>query len=104
QLAAGIPPLGVEVVVSSTFTAETLLEPLRFWCDRIGLTGRIVSTGYNQVWQSLLAERSAPLEANAFHVILLRLEDWGRRNEAGADETVLSIGEVARNVEEFVAH
>ncbi len=107
QLEAAIPPLGLDVTISSTFTGDALVDPLRFWFERAGLTARISSTGYNQVLQSLLSDRSMSRQANCFHVILLRLEDWGRRPaeaEAGADDSRenINFGDIERNVDDFV--
>ncbi len=107
QLEAAIPPLGLDVTISSTFTGDALVDPLRFWFERVGLTARISSTGYNQVLQSLLSDRSMSRQANCFHVILLRLEDWGRRPaeaEAGADDSRenINFGDIERNVDDFV--
>jgi amino acid adenylation domain-containing protein/FkbH-like protein len=99
-------PPAVEISVSSTFTGDPVLDPLWFWTERIGLTCRIRSTGYNQVLQSVLADPPLAEEPHQFHLILLRLEDWGRRANArdGSDDREVSIdlNDIERNVEDFV--
>ena len=120
QLVESVEALGVEIVLSSTFTAEPLIDPLRFWCEQIGLTASIRSTGYNQVLQSIFADTPIVHEAHQCHVILLRLEDWGRKEQAGGPSatpsrsdtdqpqaagrprTVIRINEIERNVIDFV--
>jgi FkbH-like protein len=121
QLKEAMAPFGLHIVVSSTFTAEPLIEALRSWCERIGLTVQIGSTGYNQVLQSIFADRPIVREAHQSHVILLRLEDWGKKQHADRaiaarsqyDETrrltkhpsgiMVNIDEIERNAEDFIS-
>jgi amino acid adenylation domain-containing protein/FkbH-like protein len=106
RLEASVPPLGIEVTISSTFTGDALVDPLRFWCERAGLTAHIRTTGFNRVLQSLLADRSNPLGPNRFHVILLRLGDWGRRpaeaEGADASQANINFADIEHNVDDFV--
>ncbi|WP_315828614.1 MULTISPECIES: HAD-IIIC family phosphatase [unclassified Bradyrhizobium] len=105
ELTRSIPSLGIEITISSTFTADVLEEPLRLWFERIGLTAKIRTTGYNQVLQTLLSDQSLTAGANKFHVIMLRLEDWGRRAiEQDCDEPTLAISfdDLERNVDDFI--
>jgi amino acid adenylation domain-containing protein/FkbH-like protein len=106
QLVSSTPSLGIEVVISATFTGDPLVDVLRFWCERVGLTASIRTSGFNQVLQSLLADHAVGAERNRFHVILLRLEDWGRQATAtalaGQENHAINVDEVERNASDFI--
>jgi FkbH-like protein len=108
ELRDSIPPLGIEISVSGSFTAEPLFDPLWFWLERVGLTALVKTTGYNQVLQSLFADPPLTRESHQFHVILLRLEDWGRRlrdadqEDSSEGSVTLSVSGIQRNVDEFL--
>ena len=109
ELKGLVPGLGIELEISSTFTGDPLIDPLRFWCERLSLTARITTTGYNQVLQSLFADPPIASEPRQFHVILLRLEDWGRKAETAPDaadngKVAISLDDIERNVEDFIAN
>jgi FkbH-like protein len=78
----------VALAVAATFTAEGLEAPLGFMLGEAGLVGRMAFAPYHQVFQELLTPGSV-LERNAaaggIGVLLLRLEDFVRDAEAGAD-------------------
>ena len=101
-----IAPLGVQIAISSSFTADVAVDPLLQWTERIGLTSSVRMTGFDQVFQALLAAPSFTQERHQFHVILLRLEDWGRRQEgsngSGDGTMTIDVDLVERNVLEFV--
>ncbi|HEY8977223.1 MAG TPA: HAD-IIIC family phosphatase [Burkholderiaceae bacterium] len=82
----------VDVAVAATFTAEGLEAPLAFMLDAAGLAGRIAFAPYHQLFQELLTPGSA-LARNAagggIGVVALRLEDFVRDAEAGADLAAL---------------
>jgi FkbH-like protein len=78
----------VDVAVAATFTAEGLEAPLQFMLDAAGLAGRIAFAPYHQVFQELLTPGSVLARngaAGGVGVVLLRLEDFVRDAEAGAD-------------------
>ena len=82
----------VDVAVAATFTAEGLEAPLAFMLDAAGLAGRIAFAPYHQLFQELLTPGSALARnaaGNGVGVVLLRLEDFVRDAEAGADLAAL---------------
>lgn len=83
ELIAVIPPQTLSVVVTSTFTAQPLKEPLDFWSEELNLPMRVRFAPYGQVFQQLLdPEGLLAGNAEGYNLILLRLEDW----DAGARE------------------
>ncbi|MBF0441728.1 MAG: thioester reductase domain-containing protein [Oligoflexales bacterium] len=63
--------------IVSTFTAEPIHEPLRFWMNSLGVRSKIEFEGFNQVFQSLLDRGSLiRTNENGINVILIRYEDW----------------------------
>ncbi|MFL6624911.1 MAG: HAD-IIIC family phosphatase [Vitreoscilla sp.] len=96
-LAPAAPPAvpampAVDVAVAATFTAEGLEAPLQFMLDAAGLAGRIAFAPYHQVFQELLTPGSVLARSGAaggVGVVLLRLEDFVRDAEAGADLAAL---------------
>jgi FkbH-like protein len=64
------------IVISSTFAAEPLREPISFWLDRLKLSARLLFAPELQLFQNLLDARS-PLNSNAagLNVVLLRWQD-----------------------------
>ena len=64
------------LVISATFTAEPVKEPLEFWLQQLGMAGSIQFAPFNQVFQQLL-DSSSILASNQYgaNVVLLRLED-----------------------------
>lgn len=95
------PPVegsGSRVIVSATFTAEPLAEPLRFWISELNLSAEIDFAPYNQVFQQLLDPSSLTgANARGLNLILLRLEDWRRANGGSNGESGL-----ARTAAQFV--
>ncbi len=78
---------GPFIAISATFTAEPLREPLAFWLDRLGFGDEIRFAPYNQVFQQLL-DPAGLLASNrgGVNVVLVRLEDWGRFQNAASPE------------------
>ena len=94
---AGAPPApsaapAVGVAIAATFTAEGLEAPLAFMLREAGLTGELSFAPYHQLFQELLAPTSE-LARNAgtggIGVVLLRLEDFVRDADAGADRSAV---------------
>ena len=77
--------LGRRLIIAATFTAEPVLEPLRFWVDELGLLASIEFAPYDQVFQQLL-DRDSPLSRNhdGINVVLVRVEDWTRSQHESA--------------------
>jgi FkbH-like protein/FkbM family methyltransferase len=68
-----------QIVVASTFTAEPIEEPVRFWGDYLGLRPQVTFAPYNQVFQELLSPHGQfSTNQDGFNVILLNLADWVR--------------------------
>src|SRR5689334_11429743 len=66
------------VTIAANFTADPLIAPLQFWWPRLFADdARIECTGYNQIFQNLIAPGSvlASKEPGA-NVLLVRVEDW----------------------------
>ena len=85
---AAAAALPVGVAVAATFTAEGLEAPLSLMLEAAGLEGQLAFAPYHQLFQELLAPTSV-LSRNAaakgIGVVLLRLEDYVRDAEDGAD-------------------
>ena len=73
-----------QILVSATFTASLLEEPLQFWHRELGLSYSIAFPGYQQVFQTVLD--AAGVFANnrrGANVALFRLEDLGPWDSPG---------------------
>ena len=85
---AGAAAPCVGVAIAATFTAEGLEAPLSFMLEQAGLAGDISFAPYHQLFQELLSPASLLARnagANGIGVVLLRLEDFVRDAQAGAD-------------------
>ncbi|CAN5312962.1 hypothetical protein BH11MYX1_BH11MYX1_23480 [soil metagenome] len=85
--------MGYRVIVSSTFTADPLVETLSYWLGELGHDATVEIAPYHQVFQHLLDERG-PLFANrsGIDVVLFRLEDWQGAKPAGIiDELIAAV-------------
>ena len=79
----------VDVAVAATFTAEALEAPLAFMLDAAGLSPRIAFAPYHQLFQELLTPGSVLARNAGIGVVLLRLEDFVRDSDPGADQPAL---------------
>jgi natural product biosynthesis luciferase-like monooxygenase protein len=74
------PPVSetVGMVLSSTFTAGPVAEPVNYWLDQLALPVTIEFAPYNQVFQQLL-QPSSEMARNedGVNFALLRMADWG---------------------------
>ena len=72
------------IVISSTFAAEPLREPISFWLNRLKLAARLIFAPELQLIQNLL-NASSPLNANTvgLNVVLLRWQDLDAHGRAG---------------------
>jgi amino acid adenylation domain-containing protein/FkbH-like protein/non-ribosomal peptide synthase protein (TIGR01720 family) len=81
------------ITVTANYTAEPIADYLRFWMDRLELRSiRLEFSGYNQIFQELMAPNSQ-LASNSpgINVLLVRFEDWGRAQGHGRRaEAILS--------------
>jgi FkbH-like protein len=68
------------MTVTANFTAEPVGDTLRFWMDRLKLpTAEMEFSGYNQVFQELMAPGSILASSQpGVNFVLIRLEDWAR--------------------------
>ena len=64
------------IAIASTFTAEPVEAPLKFWLEELQIPARISFAPFNQVYQQLIDPASL-LAGNArgINVLILRLED-----------------------------
>ena len=69
----------MKLAVAASFTAEPLMDSLRFWSEKLHWQARIEFAGYNQVFQQLLDPESL-LSTNhkGINILLVRPEDWLR--------------------------
>ncbi|HEY6349896.1 MAG TPA: HAD-IIIC family phosphatase [Candidatus Angelobacter sp.] len=67
------------LTIAATFTADPLLEVLKFWSRELDLLFTPVIAPYNQLFQQLL-DPTGPLlsSGSALNVLLVRPEDWMR--------------------------
>lgn len=91
---------GIRIAAGANFTADPLVEVLRFWLEALGLKqAQVELTGYNQIFQSLLNRESAfGSKEPGLNFILIRLEDWGRNQDA-----CRRLDAVRESAQEFVA-
>jgi FkbH-like protein/FkbM family methyltransferase len=70
------------IAITATFTAEPLGDSLSFWMKEFRLPHKIVFAPYNQLFQQLLDPLSLfSMNGNGINVILVRFEDWIKRND-----------------------
>ena len=103
ELPAGLARTARErVVVAATFTADPVLQPMRFWLERLGLDMDAELAPYHQVFQQLLDPNSrASANQRGANVILARLEDWTTFRDGGVSPSLHD--EVERAVGDLVA-
>ncbi len=90
-------PSVTTIAIAATFTAEPVVETLRFWMQETEIPARIVLAPYNQVFQQLLDQAGLlATNDNGINVVLLRLEDW--QSDGGVDDD----RETERDVVDFV--
>jgi amino acid adenylation domain-containing protein/FkbH-like protein/non-ribosomal peptide synthase protein (TIGR01720 family) len=80
------------ITVTANFTAEPVGDTLRFWLDMLGIHPiRLVFSGYNQVFQELMAPASLPSSTEpGVNFLLIRLEDWARDQKSGKSADIIS--------------
>nr|AWI62626.1 nonribosomal peptide synthetase [Cystobacter sp.] len=103
-LEARVQPAVCRIAVASTFTAEPVAAPLRFWLKQLEFPAEVAVAPAEQIFQQLLDPVSM-LGGNrgGINVLLLRLEDWlgGRaRGEQGREESSAP-AVLAEGVEQF---
>lgn len=88
------------LVVSATFTADPVAEPIAFWMRELDIPARVEIAPYHQVFQ-LLIDLASPIRTNphGVNILLVRLEDWKGGPSAEPDEAPLAI---ERNAREFI--
>ncbi len=78
ELCSAVPPQKLEVVVSASFTAEAIADPLKLVLGRLGLPAKVELASYAQLFQQLLDPESLTARnREGMSLLLLRLEDWG---------------------------
>lgn len=63
----------LKITLVSSFTVDPILQPLKFWLDKIFQEYQISIAPYNQVFQSIITVEKR--ETNSVYVIFLRIED-----------------------------
>lgn len=87
------------ITVIANFTVEPIGDILRFWVERLGLgPSRLEFSGYNQVFQELIAPNSLLASSElGVNFLLIRFEDWGRDQKES-----LRTGTITAAVREFI--
>jgi amino acid adenylation domain-containing protein/FkbH-like protein len=94
-------PDRTKLVISATFTAEPLEEPLNFWLRELEMKYEVKFAAYHQVFQQLLDPASSVRRnREGFNVLLVRFEDWQQFD--GGDAAGARSG-IRRNVEELIS-
>ena len=80
------------MTVTANFTAEPVGDTLRFWLDMLGMhPARLVFSGYNQVFQELMAPATLPSSTEpGVNFLLIRLEDWARDQKPGKSADIIT--------------
>ncbi len=91
---------GPSIVVSATFTADAIEQPLAFWMRELGFDYRIQIAPYNQVFQ-LLLDPAGALAANrdGVNIVLVRFEDWAHAQGGAAPD----FARLESDIQHFVA-
>jgi FkbH-like protein/FkbM family methyltransferase len=75
---------GLDLVISSNFTADPLEDSLKFWAANFDLSPNIEFAPYDQIFQQLLHAESAFRRNKAgVNIILLQLEKWIAADQDG---------------------
>jgi FkbH-like protein len=94
------------IAIAASFTAEPVEDSLDFWMRELEISTRCTFAPFNQVFQQLLEPSSLmATNRNGVNVLLVRLQDWGRRSHDAITEThslVISPEEIERSVLEFI--
>ena len=94
------------LAIAATFTAEPVEDSLAFWMQQLDIPIKCEFAPFNQIFQQLLQPSSLlATNENGVNVILIRLEDLGRRlHNTITEQHSLNISppEVERNVLDFL--
>ncbi|WP_188892371.1 non-ribosomal peptide synthetase, partial [Paenibacillus radicis (ex Gao et al. 2016)] len=76
-----------DIVVAATFTAEPLLDHLRWWSRQFDIELRVQFAPYHQVFQQLVNSDSLfAANIDGLNIALIRFEDWIREEQSEDDE------------------
>ena len=94
------------IVITATFMAEPIEEPLAYWMRELGIQSRIEFASYNQVFQQLLDPLSLfSKNDKGMNVVLIRLEDWQRYENSSTTNVGFSSREyekIKQNVQNLI--
>ena len=69
----------LQIVITATFTATPLEQPLKFWMQALNIPADIHFSPYDQIIQESLKPNSAVTgNRRGFNILLIRPEDWTR--------------------------
>ncbi len=71
-------PPDFTIALAASFTADPILDGVKFWFSELGLRGAIEVAPYGQVLQTLLNPSAAQAQTRRAQVVLLRVRDWLR--------------------------
>src|SRR5215472_10816713 len=72
----------MRIAVAATFTADPIVDSIRFWARELDLDASVEIAPYNQVFQQLLDPSSLfATNVGGVNVVLVRPEDWERSDE-----------------------
>ena len=89
----------LKLAVSSTFTAEPILDYITWWCKEFREPVELEFAPYNQVFQELLNDSSLISVNTGLNLLLIRFEDWIRDDTS---EDGAKLEKLERNFRELV--
>lgn len=93
-----------QLAISATFTAEPLAEILTFWLGELNLGYQVRFAPYNQVFQQLLDPNSLlASNRNGINAVLVRVEDWKHRGDAGTAQVEETARRLVESLEALTA-
>ncbi|MBV9624350.1 MAG: amino acid adenylation domain-containing protein, partial [Acidobacteria bacterium] len=88
------------LLITASFTAEPLSEPLSFWMKELGISAEVSFAPYGQLFQQLLDPASLVAgNTEGANIFLVRFSDWLRGLKSDSEEEARR--EITRNVNEL---
>ena len=90
-----------KIAVASTFTADLIVAPFKFWMKTLQLSADIVMAPYAQVMQELLnPESTFARNERGINILLIRIEDW-IRDRASQESVERNLEHIYRTANDF---
>ena len=88
-----MPPEIRAIAIGATFTAEAIQPAMEFWNRELSLNCEVRFTGYNQLFQELLAPEGLFAHNSGFNIALVRFDDWAA---AGVESSARQFAQAIR--------